>query len=43
MTYFDPAKNKVLFGSTNKLADWIAENLEQGKIIDKTQAVRHVP
>jgi len=35
MTHFDPAKNKVLFGSTDKLADWIAENLEQGKIIDK--------
>lgn len=35
MTHFDPAKNKVLFGSTDKLADWIAENLDQGKIIDK--------
>ncbi|WP_439484311.1 SIR2 family protein [Cyclobacterium plantarum] len=35
MTHFDPAKNKVLFGSTDKLADWIAEDLDQGKIIDK--------
>lgn len=35
MTHFDPIKNKVHFGSTNKLTDWIAENLEQGKIIDK--------
>lgn len=35
MTHFNPAKNKVLFGSTDKLADWIAENLDQGKIIDK--------
>jgi hypothetical protein len=35
MTHFDPAKNKVLFGSTDKLADWLAENLDQGKIIDK--------
>lgn len=35
MTHFDPAKNKLLFGSTDKLADWITENLDQGKIIDK--------
>ena len=25
MTHFDPGKNKVLFGSTDKLADWIVE------------------
>ncbi|MGL1889818.1 MAG: SIR2 family protein [Reichenbachiella sp.] len=35
MKHFDPARNKVLFGSTDKLADWIAEDLDQGKIIDK--------
>lgn len=35
MTNFDPANNKVLFGSTDKLADWIAEDLDQRKIIDK--------
>ncbi|GEO20989.1 SIR2 family protein [Cyclobacterium qasimii] len=35
MTHFDPARNKVLFGSTDKLANWIAEDLDQGKIIDK--------
>lgn len=35
MTNFDPAKNKILFGSTDKLVDWIAEDLDQGKIIDK--------
>ena len=35
MTYFDPAKNKVFFGSTDKLSDWTLEKLEQGKIIDK--------
>ncbi|RXQ88501.1 hypothetical protein EO244_15335 [Ancylomarina salipaludis] len=35
MTHFDPVKNKVLFGSTDKLADWTAEGLDQGKIIDK--------
>ncbi len=35
MTHFDQTKNKVLFGSTDKLADWIDESLDQGKIIDK--------
>ncbi|MDT0690302.1 SIR2 family protein [Salegentibacter sp. F188] len=35
MTHFDPAKNKILFGSTNKLADWIGEDPNHGKIIDK--------
>lgn len=35
MTHFDPEKNKVLFGSTDKLAKWIAEDLDKGKIIDK--------
>lgn len=35
MTYFDPGKNKVFFGNTDKLQDWITDGLEQGKIIDK--------
>lgn len=35
MTYFDPTKNKVFFGNTDKLADWVAENIDQAKIIDK--------
>ena len=35
MTHFEPTKNKVFFGNTDKLSDWIAEELEQGKIIDK--------
>ncbi|MDB5121835.1 MAG: hypothetical protein JWN56_3053 [Sphingobacteriales bacterium] len=35
MTHFDPTKNKVLFGSTNKLSDWVAENDDQAKVIDK--------
>lgn len=35
MTHFEPTKNKILFGSTDKLADWIAEELDQSKIIDK--------
>lgn len=35
MIHFEPTKNKVLFGNTDKLADWVVENLDQGKIIDK--------
>ena len=35
MTHFDASKNKVFFGNTNKLADWIDEGIEQGKVIDK--------
>lgn len=35
MTYFEPAKNKVFFGNTDKLKDWTDENLEQSKIIEK--------
>lgn len=35
MTYFDPTKNKIYFGSTDKLSDWTGENFDQGKIIDK--------
>lgn len=35
MTYFEPSKNKIFFGSTNKLNDWIEEGLDHAKIIDK--------
>lgn len=35
MTYFEPTKNKIYFGSTNKLSEWIEEGHDQGKIIDK--------
>jgi len=35
MAYFDSDKNKVFFGNTDKLQEWIADGLEQGKIIDK--------
>lgn len=35
MTHFEPTKNKVLFGSTDKLANWIAESIDQAKVIDK--------
>lgn len=35
MEYFDSSKNKILFGSTDKLTDWISEGIEQAKIIDK--------
>lgn len=38
MTNFDPSKNKVLFGSTDKLADWIAD-LDQWTIIDKIKSM----
>ena len=35
MTHFDQANNKLFIGSTDKLADWTTEGLDQGKIIDK--------
>jgi len=35
MTHFDPTKNKVFYGNTDKLKDWTDENLEQSKIIEK--------
>ena len=35
MTHFNPAKNKIFFGSTDKLSDWIAESIDQAKVIDK--------
>lgn len=35
MTYFDPLKNKIYFGSTNKLNDWVTDFNDQGKVIEK--------
>lgn len=35
MEYFDSANNKILFGSTNKLEEWVNDDLEQSRIIDK--------
>lgn len=36
MRYFDPSRNKIFFGNTDKLADWTTESPEDhGKIIDK--------
>ncbi len=35
MSHFDPTKNKIFFGNTDKLIDWIAESPDQNKIIDK--------
>mgnify|MGYP006972147920 CR=1 FL=1 len=37
--YFDAEKNKILFGDTNKLQDWLSDNLSQGKIIDKVKLI----
>jgi len=36
MEYFDATRNKIYFGNTEKLTDWIAENPNnQGKVISK--------
>ena len=35
MTYFDQSKNKIYFGSTDKLNDWIADGNDKGKVIEK--------
>ena len=35
MTYFEPTKNKIFFGNTDKLFNWIEEDSEQRVIIDK--------
>ncbi|MGN8071581.1 hypothetical protein [Mucilaginibacter sp. 22184] len=37
MDFFDPDKNKIYFGSTDKLSDWISEISDQGKIIEKVK------
>jgi hypothetical protein len=35
MTYFDTTKNKIFFGNTDKLNDWIKEGIPESNIIDK--------
>ncbi|QVY66182.1 SIR2 family protein [Polaribacter sp. Q13] len=35
MTHFEPTNNKIFFGNTDKLSDWIEEDLDKGIIIDK--------
>ena len=34
MEFFESTKNKIFFGNTNKLSEWVSDN-DQGKIIDK--------
>jgi len=35
MTYFDPERNKIFFGSTDKLSEWLTDGNEPGKIIER--------
>lgn len=36
MEYFDPDKNRIFFGNTDKLVEWLSENSDnQGKVISK--------
>lgn len=35
MTNFDQSKNKIYFGSTDKLNDWINDDNDHGKVIEK--------
>jgi len=35
MTYFEPSRNKIFFGNTDKLASWVEEELDEGAIIDR--------
>lgn len=35
MTHFEPTKNKIFFGNTDKLTDWHVDSIDQVKIIDK--------
>ena len=35
MEYFEPTKNKIFFGNSDKLSEWINEKMDQAKIIDK--------
>lgn len=37
MEYFDLEKNKIYFGSINKLVQWKAGGLDQDKIVEKTK------
>jgi hypothetical protein len=35
MELFDPKRNRVFFGNTDKLDEWISDDLDQKKIVDK--------
>lgn len=35
MAYFDQSKNKIFFGNIDKLSEWITEDSEQSKIIER--------
>ncbi|MDR5590491.1 SIR2 family protein [Christiangramia sp. SM2212] len=35
MKYFEPTKNKIFFGNSDKLSEWTNESMDQAKIIDK--------
>ncbi|WP_052496626.1 SIR2 family protein [Pedobacter lusitanus] len=37
MTHFDSSKNRIFFGNTDKLNDWIEADPDQSKIIDKVK------
>jgi len=37
MEYFSPEKNKIYFGNTDKLPDWLTEIMDQGKVIEKVK------
>ncbi|UOU97003.1 SIR2 family protein [Chryseobacterium daecheongense] len=37
MAHFDLTKNKIYFGSTNKLAEWNIEPIDEARIIDKVK------
>lgn len=37
MAHFDLTKNKIYFGSTNKLAEWNIETIDEARIIDKVK------
>lgn len=39
MTHFDPSKNKIFFGNTDKLYDWIEADPDQPKVIDKVKLI----
>jgi len=39
MTHFDPSKNRIFFGNTDKLYDWIEADPDQSKIIDKVKLI----
>lgn len=37
MEQFDPAKNKIYFGSTDKLSGWLDDNKDQTKVIERVK------